>query len=339
MFGPPVGRHPGCHPLAEGARAVVEVPVERLGQRQALRGFQPQRVHVADEHQHCRQRDLAAAQAELARLLDAVDGVPPGIAERHHLRAGGFRLQQEGGEIGGRRERIRHTADHLPAGALDERRCIALQGVAEGVVGGDEEPGLAPRLDQCAAVGARQHVGVERPVHRGRRAALAGQVGGARAGDQEHLVLLPRNLRDREADGAVRHIDDRVHASLVEPCARDAGADIGLVLMVGLQHLDRQPRKSGRRLRRRLLRAGDRAGAGGVAIRTGQIGQHAEANGPRCGGAGADGNRGGGKRAAQQRAAVDRHSCFPPVFWSGDHVTQRRSAPSRPSTAAALPAP
>ena len=50
------------------------------------------------------------------------------------------------------------------------------------------------------------------------------------------LVLLPRDLVDRQRDRGGRQVDHGIDA-LVEPLPGDAGADIGLVLVVALQDL------------------------------------------------------------------------------------------------------
>ena len=74
--------------LGEGAAAVVQVPVEALGQQQVLPGLEPQRVQVVDLRQHRRDAHVAwACQAELRRLLDAVHRIRPGIRQAQHLGA------------------------------------------------------------------------------------------------------------------------------------------------------------------------------------------------------------------------------------------------------------
>src|SRR3546814_2153367 len=85
--------------------------------------------------------DLTLARrhdAELGCLLDGVDGVAAGIGEADYLGAGGLRLQQERGEVAGA-ERMPHGTQHLATCRLDHGCGIALQRVAEGVVGCQEE--------------------------------------------------------------------------------------------------------------------------------------------------------------------------------------------------------
>jgi hypothetical protein len=67
-------------PIGEGAGAIVQVPVEALGQHQALRHIETQRVHVGDKHQQ--RGDLhGLIDAELAGLLNGVHRIGAGIAQ------------------------------------------------------------------------------------------------------------------------------------------------------------------------------------------------------------------------------------------------------------------
>ena len=91
----------GAEALGEGARLVVEVPIKGLGQVQALRLLQAERVHVGDEDQQAGELLAALDDAELGGLLDRVDRVAAGIGEADDLRLRGLRLQQEGREVGG----------------------------------------------------------------------------------------------------------------------------------------------------------------------------------------------------------------------------------------------
>ena len=167
------GLHHGRHvavvlfgePLRPLARLVVEIPVEAFGQHQALRGLETQRMHVGEEHQKPGQRLAALGDAEFGGLLDRVDGVAAGIGEADHLGARRLRLQQEGREVGAR-EGMADRADDFAAGRLDDRCRVALQRVAEGVVGGQEEPllaaGLQPSRCRCRWRAPRCHRSSER---------------------------------------------------------------------------------------------------------------------------------------------------------------------------------
>ena len=61
------------------------VPVEGFGERQALRGLQPERMHVVDEQQQRGELLAASDDAELGRLLDRVGGVAAGIGKADDL--------------------------------------------------------------------------------------------------------------------------------------------------------------------------------------------------------------------------------------------------------------
>ncbi|KAG1244293.1 hypothetical protein G6F65_021890 [Rhizopus arrhizus] len=81
------------------ARLVVLIPVEGFDQVQALGIFQAHAAHVYDAHEEGGHALLAAHDAELERLLDAVDGVAAAVGQADHLRLGGLRLQQERREV------------------------------------------------------------------------------------------------------------------------------------------------------------------------------------------------------------------------------------------------
>ena len=131
-----------------------------------------------------------------------------------------------------------HLAQHLAAGFHHHLFRVALERVAEGIVGGEEEPGLAAGLDDRAAGAVRQHPGVVGPVDGVRRAGLAGEVRGRGARDEKRLVLVPRHLVDGERHRRGRHVDDHVDLVDVVPLPRNRRADFGLVLVIGGDDLD-----------------------------------------------------------------------------------------------------
>ena len=100
------------------ARGVVLIPVERLGQLQALRGLGAQRMDVGDEHQQRGQRLARLGDAEFRRLLDRVDGIAAGIGEADHVSTAALRLKQEGREVL-RREGMADVAHDFAAVLLD----------------------------------------------------------------------------------------------------------------------------------------------------------------------------------------------------------------------------
>ncbi len=128
--------------------------------------------------------------------------------------------------------------DHLAAGALDEPRRLGLEAAAEGIVGGDEEPGLVAALGERRDQRIGLRPGVVGPLHRAGRALRPGQRRRAAGRQQNGLVLAARHLVDRQGDRRVAEVGDRIDPVLIEPLARDRGADIGLVLMVGGDDLD-----------------------------------------------------------------------------------------------------
>ena len=125
-----------------------------------------------------------------------------------------------------------HATDHSSAIPLDCRARIPFERMAEGIIGHDEEPGLAARGDERRCGSRGQRIGVERPLEAGRRAVLAGEIGRACQRKQHDLVPRARHALHRECDRGDRHIHDRVYSVLVEPARGDGDADIRLALMV-----------------------------------------------------------------------------------------------------------
>jgi hypothetical protein len=78
---------------------------------------------------------------------------------------------------------------------------IPLQSVAEGVIGGDEGPGVAALLDDRAAGAVGEGPAIVGPVNGIRGEGDAGKVGRAARRVDEDLVLLARELVDGERDG------------------------------------------------------------------------------------------------------------------------------------------
>ena len=90
------------------------------------------------------------------------------------------------------------------------------------------------------------------------------------------LVLVARDLVDRERHRGGRHVDDDVDAVLVIPLARDGGADVGLVLVVGRDDLDLQALVGRLEILDRHARGDHRALAGDVGIEAGAVVHHAD---------------------------------------------------------------
>ncbi len=169
-----------------------------------------------------------------------------------------------------------HGADDLAAIRLDDGRGVVLERMAEGVVGGEEEPALAAALGDGTRRAGGKRVGVEDPLHRIGRAEFSGEIRRARRMGDEQLLLLPRDLLDGEPDRRDRHVDDEVDVVGVVPLPRHRGADIGLQLMVRRDHLDRLARDLPAEIGDRHLGGGHRACAGRVRGRAREIGQDAD---------------------------------------------------------------
>ena len=130
------------------------------------------------------------------------------------------------------------AAEHLAAIGSHDRRRIALQRVAERVVGGQKEPAVAAGFGQCLAGAVGKHVGVVGDRHRIRRAGLAGEIGGGGAGIHQHNVLLTHEGADGQRHAGVRRIGDCIDLVDIDPLPRHVGTDIRLVLVVAAEHLD-----------------------------------------------------------------------------------------------------
>ena len=135
-------------------------------------------MHVIHKQQQGGKLDAAPRQPEFRRLLHAILRIRTGIREPDHLGARRLRLHQEGGEIRRARKGRANLTNDAPASRTHKIRGIAFQRVAKGVIGGDEEPGIATRAHRRPTGGTRQHEGIIGPM-KGIRAALrARQVSG-----------------------------------------------------------------------------------------------------------------------------------------------------------------
>jgi hypothetical protein len=133
-------------------------------------------------------------------LFDGVDGVATCVREPDDLGSRCLRLQQGRGEVGAG-ERVTDLAEHLAAALEHDRFGVALERIAEGIIGGKEEPGVAATLDDRIAGAVRQRPGVVDPVCGIGRARFAGEIGGRRPDCEEHLVLVADDLIDGKRDG------------------------------------------------------------------------------------------------------------------------------------------
>ena len=168
------------------------------------------------------------------------------------------------------------VAKHLAAARVDDVGGVALQRHAECVVGSDEEPGVLAALDHRLAGDIGQRVGVVGPVHCVWRAGDARDIGAAAAGIDVDPVLLAGQRQDRQRDRRSRNVDDGVDLLIVIPVAGDIDADVGLVLVIGGDDLDRLALYLAAVIGDRHLHRGKRALAGRIGIEAGHIRQHAD---------------------------------------------------------------
>ena len=84
-------------------------------------------------------------------------------------------------------------------------------------------------------------IGVVGPVDRVGRAQLAGEPGRAGGTEQSHLVVLLDDIDNGEGDRRIGDVEDGIDAILLEPLLGDCRADVGLLLMVGVDDLDVEP--------------------------------------------------------------------------------------------------
>ncbi len=231
-----------------------------------------------------------------------------------------------------------HFAEHLAARLDHDRLGVALERVAERVVGGDEEPGVAAGLDDGVAGAVGEHPGVVGPVHGVRRARLSGEVRGGGAGDDERLALIAGDLVHGERDAGVRHVEDHVHLVDVVPLAREARADVGLVLMIGRHDLDPEASLGRAEILDRQAGSDHRPLAGEVGVQARLVVQHANLDDavgnlglrPACGQSEGD---------CGSHFAQSGHRLLLPGWWfrlrdipapSACWSRARRSAPCRP---------
>ena len=258
---------------------VVQVPVEGFRERQALRRLQPQRMHVVDEQQQRGELLAARDDAEFGRLLDRVGGVAAGIGKADDLRL--WRPAPAAGRTRSPTVLIGCLTppSTLPPLAVTTADGVALQRMAEGVVGGQEEPAVAAGLGQRLAGAVGQHVGVVGEGDRVRRAGLAGEIGGRGTRVEQHRVLFLDEVVDGQRDAGIRRIGDRVDLLVVDPLPRDVDADVRLVLVIAADHVDLPALLGEAGILDRHLDRDHRIGAADIGIKARHVVQHADLDG------------------------------------------------------------
>ena len=148
--------------------------------------------------------------------------------------------------------------------------------MSEGVVGGEEEPGLAAALGDFLRRADRERARVEHPLQGVRVTEFSVEVGSAgRVNDQQALALVG-DVLDSKAHCRNRHVDNQVDLIAVVPLPRDAGGDVGLDLMIGGNDLDRFAQNLAAEIIDRHLGGGDRAGTVRGRRGPGHVGENAD---------------------------------------------------------------
>ncbi len=146
----------------------------------------------------------------------------------------------------------------------------------ERVVVGDEEPAVAAALDHFLRGADGERAGIEHPLDGVGRTELAVEIRRARRMGDEQLLLFVGDGLHREAHGRDRHVDDQVDLLGVIPAPRQAGADVGLQLMVADDHADRLAQNLAAEIVDRHLGGGHRALTGRRRRRPVHVGEHAD---------------------------------------------------------------
>ena len=132
-----------------------------------------------------------------------------------------------------------HGAEHLAAKFCHESAGILLQGVTKGIIGGNKEPALATARNDGLCGNLTRGVCVINVVDAVRSAGLVGQFSAACTGVHGDPFLVPRQFLHRQGAARVQQAGNHIHLLIVNPLAGLGGGDIGLVLMVGADNLNR----------------------------------------------------------------------------------------------------
>ena len=174
------------------------------------------------------------------------------------------------------------AAQHLAAGLQHDVGGVLFEVLAEGVIGGEEEPGVEALLDRGKPgdVGLRE--GVEDIMHGVGAAGLVGEADRAGAVEHDDLVARLGDLAGGERGRGCRHVVDHLDALIVEHVAGDVGGKVGLVEMVGGEDLDLAAEHLAAEILRRHFRGGLAAGTGDVGIEAGHVEDAAELRAEAC---------------------------------------------------------
>jgi len=149
-------------------------------------------------------------------------------------------------------------------------------------------------------------------VKAGGRAFLIGQLRGRGPRQQRDLAALARELLHRKRDRGISEIGNRGDALAVEPTARDCRGEVGLVLMISVDHLDQAAEHAAAEILGRHARCEHRRRDAKVAIEAALVIEHADADRlllrPAAGG-----RQNGGRHGSEQNAAREHHDVSSPV--------------------------
>ena len=114
---------------------------------------------------------------------------------------------------------------------------LGFDALAERIIHREKIPVLSatPHHRRCRGVAGRPSV-ID-PLDRVGRAGLSGQIRAGRGRCEEGHFCVANERIDSETDGRIRHVDNGIDRIDIEPFARDCRADIGLVLVIGVDDL------------------------------------------------------------------------------------------------------
>ena len=215
--------------------------------------------------------------------------------------------------------RVIDRLDQLGAAALHHHLAHRGQGLADREVGHDEEPAPGALLRHRVDEGARLGRGVDAPLHAGRRAALAGELGRRRHRGEEQPVLFESHALDGDRRRRGRHVDDHVDALDIVPLLRELDREVGLRLHIGRDHLDLLADHGAAEILGRQARGHHRALAHRGRGETGEIGEDADLH-HRVARLGRKGRQRHRRQAAEQSRRPHRAS--PSLSQSAVHAAQ-----------------
>jgi hypothetical protein len=148
--------------------------------------------------------------------------------------------------------------------------------MAEGIIGGNEEPGVEALLDRGEPGHIGLRVGVKDVVNGVGAAGFVGEPDRSGSVEDDNLVAGFRDLTGGERRCGRGDIIDHLDALIVDHVAGDIGGKVRLVEMVRRENLDLAAQYLAAEIRRRHFRGGLRARTGNVGIKPGHVEDAAE---------------------------------------------------------------